>query len=58
MMEFPLKDTIERWLNPVVKLEEGDIVHVPRRGWARFGQVLNKAAFVVGFALLDSFAKP
>lgn len=58
MMEFPVKDIIERRLNPVVKLEEGDIAHVPRRGWARFGQVLNKVASVAGFAILDSVLKP
>jgi len=57
-MEFPLKDIVERRLNPSVKLEEGDIVYVPRRGWAKFGYVLNKVASVAGFAILYSAARP
>jgi len=57
-MEFPLKDIIERRLNPAVKLEEGDIVYVPRRGWAKFGYVLNKVTSVAGFAILYSVVKP
>jgi polysaccharide biosynthesis/export protein len=57
-MEFPLKDIVERRLNPSVKLEEGDIVYVPRRGWAKFGYMLNKVSSVAGFAILYSVARP
>jgi polysaccharide export outer membrane protein len=56
-MEFPLKDIIQRRLNPAVKLEEGDIVYLPRRGWANVGYVMNKLTGVTGFALLYSTLK-